>query len=200
MRKLLLFLILVYQSSIGQTILNEIKANELKNNIIKSSSETKDIISEFIQYKHLSFLEKDIISKGKLIYIEPNYIKWEYNYPFDYECIFETGKLTIINEGQANQIDISSNSLFKEINKLIANTLKGNMFNEEKFDIQYYDNNTNYLIKFILKEKNLMKYFYAFQLLFDKKKYHVIEIKIIENNDDFTKIVLLNKKINNNVK
>tara|TARA_X000000368_G_C23057966_1_gene724992 strand:- start:5 stop:607 length:603 start_codon:yes stop_codon:yes gene_type:complete len=200
MRKLLLFFILVYQFSIGQTILNEIKANELKNNIIKSSSETKNIISEFVQYKHLNFLEKDIISKGNLIYIEPNYIKWEYNYPFDYECIFEKEKLTIINEGQSNQIDISSNSLFKEINKLIANTLKGNMFNEEKFDIQYYENNRNYLIKFILKEKNLMKYFYAFHLLFDKNKYDVIEIKIIENKDDFTKIVLLNKKINNNVK
>ena len=52
MRKLLLFLVLIYQSSIGQTVLKEINANQLKNNIIKSSIETKNIISEFIQYKH----------------------------------------------------------------------------------------------------------------------------------------------------
>jgi len=199
MRKLILFFLLIYQSSIGQILLKEVESNKLKNNIINSSLNTKNIISDFVQYKHLSFLEKDIISRGKLIYIEPNYIKWDYNYPFNYEFIFEKEKLTINNEGNINQIDISSNELFKELNKIIANTLKGDMFNKEKFNIEYFDNTTNYYIKFVVKDMSLIKYFSAFELLFDKNNYGVLEIKILEDENDYTKIVLFNKILNNDI-
>jgi len=199
MRKLILFFLLIYQSSIGQILLKEVESNKLKNNIINSSLNTKNIISDFVQYKHLSFLEKDIISRGNLVYIEPNYIKWDYNYPFNYECIFEKEKLTINNEGNINQIDISSNELFKELNKIIANTLKGDMFDKEKFNIEYYDNSTNYYIRFIVKDTSLIKYFSAFELLFDKNNYGVLEIKILEDENDYTKIVLFNKIINNDI-
>ena len=73
MRKVIIFFLLICQSSIGQILLNEIDAKELKSNIINKSLNTENIVSEFVQYKHLSFLEKDIISRGKLIYIEPNF-------------------------------------------------------------------------------------------------------------------------------
>jgi len=199
MRKVIIFFLLICQSSIGQILLNEIDAKELKSNIINKSLNTENIVSEFVQYKHLSFLEKDIISRGKLIYIEPNYIKWKYNYPFNYECIFEKEKLTINNEGNINQINIGSNILFKELNKIIANSLKGNMFDEEKFNIEYYEHHTNYYIRFVVKDISLIKYFSAFELLFDKKNYDVLEIKILDNENDYTKIVLFNKIINNDI-
>ena len=197
MRKIILFFFLIYQSSIGQILLKEVESNKLKNNIINSSLNTKNITSDFVQYKHLSFLENDIISRGKLKYIEPNYIKWKYNYPFNYECIFEKEKLIINNEGNINKLEISSNELFKELNKIIANTLKGDMFDNEKFNIEYYDNNANYYIKFIVKDMSLIKYFSAFELLFDKNNYGVLEIKILEDENDYTKIVMFNKIINN---
>lgn len=197
MRNVILFFIIIPQLAIGQIILNKTEANKLKNNILNTSSSTKHLKSEFVQYKHLSFLENEIVSEGNLTYISPNYIKWQYSYPFNLEYIFADEKIIINNEGEKNEIDIGSNPLFKELNKIIISTLKGDMFDEEKFTIKYYDNTLNYKIKFIVKEINLSKYFSAFELLFKKETYDVIEIKINEDQNDFTKIKLFNKKINN---
>ena len=44
---------------------------------------------------------------------------------------------------------------------------------------------------------SLIKYFSAFELLFDKNNYGVLEIKILEDENDYTKIVMFNKIINN---
>ena len=91
---ILLTFILIFVSLVAnsQTELSKNEALTIRNKIVKASKSTETITNNFKQSKHLSFLSKDIISYGKLVFKAPNLIKWEYNKPFKYQ---NAGKLIL---------------------------------------------------------------------------------------------------------
>ncbi len=175
------------------------EASQLRINIIEKSEKTVTIVSEFEQFKHLDFLSNDIKSSGNLAYKAPNLIKWEYNEPFKYSIVFKNDKLFINDEGVKSNVDLSSNKTFKSLNNLIIKSVRGDMFDDELFDMQYYENQKKYVIKFIPKENTLKSIISVFILSFDKKSLDVIEIKMQENTEDYTLLKFINQKINTTV-
>ncbi len=175
------------------------KASQLRTNIIEKSKQTITIVSEFEQFKHLDFLENDIKSSGRLVFKSPNLIKWEYTMPFNYSVIFKNDKLFINDDGIKSNIDISSNKTFKSLNSLIIKSVRGDMFDDKLFDMQYLENQKKYVIKFIPKENSLKSMISIFILSFDKNSLNVIEIKMQENAEDYTLLRFINQKINTTV-
>ena len=175
------------------------KASQLRTNIIEKSKQTITIVSEFEQFKHLNFLENDIKSSGRLVFKSPNLIKWEYTMPFNYSVIFKNDKLFINDDGIKSNIDISSNKTFKSLNSLIIKSVRGDMFDDKLFDMQYLENQKKYVIKFIPKENSLKSMISIFILSFDKSSLNVIEIKMQENAEDYTLLRFINQKINTTV-
>ena len=70
------------------------------------------------------------------------------------------------------------------------------MFDDEKFVIEYFENNENYIIKFISIGKMLKKIVNKFVLTFDKNTLNVIQVKMIESSQDYTLLKFLNQQIN----
>lgn len=173
-----------------------VNANELRINIIEKSKKTVTIVSEFEQIKHLDFLSNDINSRGSLVYKTPDLIKWEYVKPFNYSIIFKNDKLFINDEGVKSNIDLSSNKTFKSLNNLIIKSVRGDMFDDKLFDMQYFKTQKKYVIKFIPKENSLKSMISVFILSFDKKSLDVLEIKMKENEEDYTLLKFTNQKIN----
>ncbi len=173
---------------------NEIKT--FKENVIALDRNTKTIVSDFIQYKHLSFLNNDIETLGKLVFKIPNDVKWEYTSPYQYSIIFKENKLLINDEGDKSNIDIGSNKMFKSLNKIITNSVKGNMFDDNEFIISYFKTNESYLVKFIPKDKGMLQFITVFELIFNIDSNEVIEVKMIEPSKDYTKIIFKNKTRN----
>ncbi len=176
------------------------EANQLRADIIEKSKKTLTIISEFEQFKHLDFLSNDIKSSGSLVYKSPDLIKWEYIEPFNYTVIFKNDKLFINDEGVKSNIDLSSNKTFKSLNKLIIKSVKGDMFDDNLFDIQYFKNTKHHIIKFFPKENSLKSIISVFILSFDKKSLNVVEIIMKENSEDYTLLKFINQKINRPVR
>ncbi len=176
------------------------EASQLRTNIIEKSKKTITIISEFEQFKHLDFLTNDIKSSGRLVFKSPNLIKWEYTVPFNYSVIFKNDKLFINDDGIKSNIDISSNKTFKSLNSLIIKSVKGDMFDDNLFDIQYFKNTKNHIIKFLPKENSLKSIISVFILSFDKKSLDVVEIIMKENSEDYTLLKFVNQKINKPVR
>ena len=193
---LLTLLSLFFSTIQAQTKLSATEALTLKNNIIEVSKSTKTISNDFKQSKHLEFLSNDIISYGKLVFKAPNLIKWEYQKPFKYSVVFKDNQLFIDDDGTKSNIDLSANKAFKSLNSLIIKSVKGDMFDEEKFDISYFKNAKNYIIRFTSKDKSLKEFIKQFELVFDKKSFNVLQIKMIESSEDFTTIKFLNQTIN----
>ncbi|MCF6223042.1 MAG: outer membrane lipoprotein carrier protein LolA [Flavobacteriaceae bacterium] len=191
------FFVLNTQNCISQEnkMSNE-EASQLRTNIIEKSKKTVTIVSEFEQFKHLDFLSNDIKSSGNLVFKSPNLIKWEYLIPFNYSVVFKNDKLFINDEGVKSKIDLSSNKTFKSLNNLIIKSVRGDMFDDKLFDMQYFEIKKKYIIKFIPKENTLKSMIRVFILSFDKNSLNVIEIKMQENAEDYTLLKFINQKIN----
>ena len=73
------------------------------------------------------------------------------------------------------------------------------MFDEEKFDISYFENSESYIVHFKSLDKALKKMIAEFVLTFDKENLNVTMVKMIEASNDFTLLKFLNQQTNQSV-
>ena len=191
----ILLLFVFNHSSINAQI--ELSTNEqkmFKTKVINKANSTQSMLSDFVQEKHLSIMDNTIVSEGKLVFKSQNLVRWEYTEPYKNIAIFKDDKLYVTNDGKKDTLNLKSNKLFKSLNSLIVNSIKGDMFDDKQFDISYFKTDTGYLVEFIPKEKKLRRFIAKFELKFSKSSAEVEEVKLIEPNEDFTRIIFKNKQ------
>lgn len=186
-------------SGISQTKLSASEEKAFKAKVQKTAENTKTIVSNFTQSKHLSVLDNEISSEGKLVFKAPNLVKWEYVKPYQNIAVFKDDQLLVTNEGKKDKIDLSSNKLFRSLNSLIVNSIKGDMFDESQFDLAYFKYDDAYLVRFVPKDNRMRKFIASFELKFSNTTAEVDEVKLIEPNDDYTLITFQNRKVNTTV-
>ena len=194
---LLILSLLITGMSLGQE--TEMTASEIasfKEQVKKTSLSTQTIASDFIQYKHMDFLSNDIETFGKLFFKSPNLLKWEYTQPYSYSVIFKNDKLLINDDGTKSNIEMGSNKLFKQLNQLMINSVRGDMFTEEDFTISYAHAKNGYKVTYQPKDEQIAAYIASFELLFNRENGMVSEVKMIEPSQDFTRIVFSNRILN----
>lgn len=188
-------------SMIAQEVaMNALEIDVFKLQVSNASKSTTTIASDFVQFKHLDFLDNDIETSGKLVFKAPGLVKWEYTHPYQYSVIFKEDKLLINDDGTKSDVDIGSSKMFKKLNQLIVNSVKGTMFDDDDFEISYAKVDKANKATFIPKDKKIAGYIAAFELLFNKNDGTVQEVKMIEPSLDFTRIVFSNRVLNGTVK
>lgn len=183
-------------SGISQTKLSASEQKEFKAKVQKTAQNTRTIVSDFVQTKHLFVLDNVITSEGKLVFKAPDLVRWEYVKPYLNTAIFKNDQLLVNNEGKRQNIDLGSNKMFRSLNSLIVNSIKGDMFDESQFDLAYFKYDDAYLVKFVPKDKRIKKFIASFELKFSTETVEVDEVKLIEPNDDYTLITFHNRKVN----
>lgn len=194
----LIILFTLTQITLGQELTTS-QQNELKSKVKLAAQNTKTIVSDFKQVKHMEVMESDIPSNGKLVFKSPNLIRWEYVTPYKSTVVFKEDKLFVSQDGRKDAYDLSSNKMFRSLNSLIVGSLNGDMFDNSKFEITYFTDAVGYRVVFVPKEKKILKFIGSFQLKFDKEKGEVLEVKLNEPNGDYTRITFQNKKLNSAV-
>lgn len=194
---LLLFFIVIGSSIQAQeTVMNASEITSFKENVIASAKNTKTIKTDFVQYKHLDFLADDVKTSGKMVFKTPNFVKWEYTNPYQYSVIFKAEQLLINDGGTKSKVDIGNSKLFKKLNQLIVNSVKGNMFSDADFTVSFFKSSKYNKAVFIPKDKKIAAYIASFELLFNKDDAQVYEVKMIEPSQDFTRIIFSNRTLN----
>lgn len=199
MRKILFLIVLFGHVSLliaQDSKMDNTAIARLKSMINETSKATSTIQSDFTQYKHLDFLSNDIITQGKMAFKAPNMVKWEYTKPFEYSVIFKDDKLLINDSGTKSNVDLGNSAMFKKLNELIINSVKGNLFQDSDFNMDYYNGPTYYKVIFIPKDEKIKSYIASFILFFDKENANVMEVKMVEPSKDFTRIVFTDRQIN----
>lgn len=200
--KIKIFIVLVllqvccFQSWSQEQKMTEKEIIVFKQSVAVMSKKIKTLTTDFVQYKHLDFLSKDIETSGKMVFREPNSLLWQYKKPYSYSIVFKNGKILINDEGKKSAVDIGNSKLFGKINKLIVGSVSGDLFDDAAFSISYFKNKEQNITKFIPKDATLKKYIKQIELTFDKEEATVIQVKLLESSADYTRIVLKNKVIN----
>jgi len=182
-----------------ETTMNASEIEAFKLQVSTASKNTKTITSDFVQFKHLDFLDNDIKTEGKLAFKAPGLVRWEYTDPYEYSVVFREDKLLINDGGTKSDVAIGNSDIFKKLSELIVNSVKGTMFNDADFEITYAKTANYNKASFTPKDKKMGAYIAAFELLFDTTDGTVKEVKMIEPSTDFTRIVFSNRVLNNPV-
>lgn len=195
MHKIIFILVLLLFSSVTaqEEKMTASEIESFKILIKEVSINTKTITADFVQTKHLDFLTNDIETKGKMAFKFPNWVKWEYIDPYVYSVIFKDDLILINDGGTKSDINVNSSKLFKKLNELIVNSVTGDMFDEEGFDILYFKEGDKYKIVFASKDKKLADLIETFILHFQKETGAVLDVKMIEPSQDYTKIIFTNR-------
>jgi outer membrane lipoprotein carrier protein len=167
-----------------------------KEIVVKESKSIRTIKTDFLQYKHMDFLSKDIETSGKMSFKTPNLLNWQYTKPYNYSIVFKNNKVYINDQGKKNTVDAGNSKLFEKINKMIVGSVSGNMFDDKEFTISYFKTKEFYITKLIPKTKDIQKYIKQIDLFFPINDVSVSQVKLIEPSGDFTKIVFKNKQLN----
>ncbi len=196
----LIFLIVIGGSIHAQeTAMNASEITSFKEKVIATAKTTNSIKTDFVQFKHLDFLADDVKTSGKMVFKAPNLVKWEYTNPYKYSVIFKEDQLLINDGGTKSKVDIGNSKLFKKLNQLIVNSVKGNMFSDADFTVSYFKSSKYNKAVFIPKDKKIAGYIASFELLFNKEDAQVYEVKMVEPSQDFTRIIFSNRVLNNTI-
>ncbi|NML58594.1 LolA family protein [Chryseobacterium cheonjiense] len=171
---------------------------EAKAFVAKVSSETKTIKtlqSDFAQTKKMDFLDKNIVTYGRMSLKTPNMLSWKYTKPYQYSIIFKDNKIFINDQGKKSSVDAKSKT-FEKINKLIVGSSNGQMFNDPEFSVSYMKNANFNIAKFTPKSSQLLKYIKQIELYFPKNESTVSQVNMTEASGDTTNIVFKNTKVN----
>ena len=157
---------------------------------------TKTIHCDFVQEKTLSFLNDPIVTKGVFYFQKEDKIRWEYEEPFSYVIVLNGGKLLIDDNGNQNEMDLSNNQTFKEVNSMLTRTLQGDILTkDERFSYDLFENKEFVMVRLVPTTDTFKAYIKAIKVYFDKKDMMVARVDMLEG-EDLTKITFQNREIN----
>ncbi|WP_407405654.1 LolA family protein [Chryseobacterium sp.] len=173
-------------------------ASEAKAFVTKLSSDTKNIKtlqSDFVQTKKMDFLDKNIVTQGRMSLQTPSALSWKYTKPYQYSILFKNNKIYINDQGKKSTVDAKSKTLEK-INQLIVGSSNGKMFNDPEFKVSYFKNSNYNVARFVPNTSQLTKYIKQIELYFPKNQSTASQVNMTEASGDTTQIVFKNTKTN----
>ena len=147
--------------------------DSIKKILQKHFKQISEIECLYKQEKHLSMINKPLISTGIFRYDKKGDMIWEQENPF--EQIYSINKK-------------SNNTSERYINQFIISILNGEILENKKVQVSYLDNNDQY-IAIITPNKNFMQNkINEIKLNFNKQSLALNSLKIIFSNNDITNI------------
>ncbi|WP_326981250.1 outer membrane lipoprotein carrier protein LolA [Chryseobacterium sp. MYb264] len=177
------------------TAMSGAEAKAFVSQVSSEAKEIKTLQADFTQTKKMDFLDKSIITSGRMSLKTPNTLSWKYTKPYQYGIVFKDNKIFINDQGKKSSVDAKSKT-FEKINKLIVGSSNGQMFNDPEFSVSYFKNATSNIAKFTPKTAQLLKYIKQIELHFPKNQATVSQVNMTEASGDTTNIIFKNTKIN----
>ncbi len=203
MKRLLLISFLLFSfglSAQNQQITEKSRIDEIKRNITVSCSNINNIKCNYLQEKSISLLEDDINNEGEVIFMAPNNLYWKNYKPDNQSFILKDDSVKIVNNNGENIMPIQEHLIFREISKIINNSISNTSIIDENNFIPSYEENEDYIIVNMRPKKNKMKSVLGNMTIhFEKSSYLIYKIEITDNNYDITTITLSDISINQNI-
>lgn len=166
----------------------------------KATAETKSIECEFTQTKTMKLLGDKMISNGKMYFQSPGKLHWEYISPYKYIFILNDNKVILKNSKHENQINVNQNKMFKEIARIMMNSVVGKCLNNKMdFKLSAKETSFDYIVSLSPQSNNLKQLYSQIIIHFDHHTLYVKKLELNEKKGNNTIIELKNIKKNETV-
>lgn len=193
------FLILFTVNSFCQERTKLEDPSTFKTKLLKQSKETKTIIADFTQEKHVSFMKEPQISSGKFYYEQHGKMRWEQKTPAEYVLLINEGEVRIKDAGKEKNIK-GANKMMGKINKLMLGLINGEIFESTDFTSTYFTESNNYVIELTPKSKRLQSIFKTIELSFSNKTLRLKTLTFFEKSGDKSVMKFFNDNFNLSIK
>jgi outer membrane lipoprotein-sorting protein len=167
-----------------------------KKEFAVESAKVKTITCDFTQEKVLMALTEKITSSGKFWFKRENRVRIEYLKPFTYLMIMDGDKMLVRDNEKENTINVKSNKLFQQVNRIIIDCVQGTILESKDFTTKVFEDDKTYLLEMTPSSKTLREFFQTILLTVDKGDYAVNSIEMNEPAGDKTIIFFRNKELN----
>ena len=165
--------------------------------ISAASAKITTLECDFVQTKHLKILDNRLVSRGKMYYSQPDKLRWEYVTPYSYIFIMNQNQILLKNSTRADVIDVNQNKIFKDVSRLMMNSIMGDMLKDNTtFEISMASTKGGYTATLIPIKREMKQMWTKLVLLFDAESLGVKRMEMHEKSGDCTIIELENVKIN----
>ena len=173
---------------------------QIRQAITQAASAMKTMQCDFTQTKHLKMLNDKMTSKGRMYYQQTNRLRWEYTSPYSYTFILNDDKVLLKNAQRNDVIDVNKNKLFREIARIMMNSVVGASLTDDKsFKSTIATNGSEWTATLLPQRKDLRQLFQKIILHFNRTNAMVKQVELIEKNGDKTVIELNNIKTNEKI-
>lgn len=170
---------------------------QIKQKIGQVAATMKTMQCDFVQTKHLKMLNDKMVSKGIMFYQQSNCLRWEYTSPYTYTFILNNDKVLLKNKKRNDVIDVNQNKVFKEIARIMMNSVVGNCLQDDKsFKSSISVVGGEWVATLLPLRKDMKQMFQSIVLHFSQKQAVVTQVELTEKNGDKTVIELKNIKTN----
>jgi len=170
--------------------------SQFKQKFKETSTKIETIQGDFKQQKTLAALTEEITSQGKLWFKRESKVRMDYTKPFIYKMIINHDKMLIRDGEKENRINVKSNKLFQQINRITVDCMQGAIMESPDFKSRVFENESTYLLELTPVSKTLKEFFSTIVLVSDKKDSSVKSIELNEPSGDQTLLSFTNKIIN----
>ena len=169
----------------------------IKQKISQVAATTKTMQCDFVQTKYLKMLNDKMVSKGIMFYQQSNCLRWEYTSPYTYTFILNNDKVLLKNKKRNDVIDVNQNKVFKEIARIMMNSVVGNCLQDDKsFKSSISVAGGEWVATLLPLRKDMKQMFQSIVLHFSQQQAVVTQVELTEKNGDKTVIELKNIKTN----
>ena len=198
MKRLLILLFVLV--SVHLSLMAQQNEAQIRQAITQAASTMKTMQCDFTQTKHLKMLNDKMTSKGRMYYQQTNRLRWEYTSPYSYTFILNDDKVLLKNKQRNDVIDVNKNKLFREIARIMMNSVVGTSLTDDKsFKSTIATNGNEWIASLLPQRKDLKQLFQKIILHFSKKNAMVKQVELIEKNGDKTVIELNNIRTNEKI-
>ncbi|HYF67496.1 MAG TPA: outer membrane lipoprotein carrier protein LolA [Ohtaekwangia sp.] len=162
----------------------------------EASLKVQTITSDFKQEKNLAAITEKITSNGKFWFKRNNKVRLDYTSPFLYKLIINEDRIYIQDDQGENRINVKSNRLFQQINRIIVDCIQGSILESRDFETHVFESDKQYLLEMKPVSKQLSELFSSIVLIVNRNDYSVEILKLNEAMGDNTVMFFTNKNIN----
>ena len=148
----------------------------------------------------MKLLNDNMVSYGKMYYQQNSKLRWEYTSPYTYTFILNDSKVLLKKGNRNDVIDVNQNKMFKEIARMMMNSVVGKCLTDKKdFKISVAETTEQYVATLLPQKKDMKQMFSKVILYVNKRQLSIAKVEMQEKKGDNTVIELKNIQLNKNI-